>query len=310
MIPLPTGKSSLPDTTNGNAGTEFEYARADHQHAKSNLYASASHNHTIAEVTNLQTTLNNKLEASDISNKVDTAGTGLTKTNSTTLAADIGNSTNTSASKLVACNDSRLSDARTPKTHQHVIGDVTNLQTTLDGKAPLVHQHSINQVTDLQNALDAKSDNDHTHTEFTDSGWTVLSINSNFYNYNENGQTILPLQYRKIGSIVQVIGLVGLNADLAPGQWTIATLPTALRPTKELSFLCELNNNGNLWTCIIKTTGEITFNRLRDISSNVSATITYEDDTTNTVKLATNNGFITGTKWVDTLKLNVMYIAA
>ncbi len=63
---------------------------------------------------------------SQLNDKIDTAGTGLTK-NGTTLSADIGDSNNVSGSKLVACDDSRLSDSRTPTSHSH--GDITN-----DGK--------------------------------------------------------------------------------------------------------------------------------------------------------------------------------
>ena len=150
---------------------------------------------------------------------------------------------------------------------------------------------------------------DHTHNELEDSGWTTLTVNSNFYNYTENSSTVLPLQYRKIGKIVQVIGLIGLSANLAVGEWTIGTLPTGARPTKQMSFLCELNNNGNLWTCVVKTNGDITFNRLRDITSSTAVTVTYEDDSTDSLNLATNgNGFIAGKQRVDTLKVNAMFM--
>ena len=149
----------------------------------------------------------------------------------------------------------------------------------------------------------------HSHDGLVDSGWQTLTVNSNFYNYTENNNAVLPLQYRKVGSFVQVIGLVGLNANLTAGEWTIGTLPIGARPSKEMSYLCELNNNGNLWTCVIKTNGDITFNRLRDISSSTPVTITYTDDSTDSVNMATNgNGFISGKQWVDALKLNVMFI--
>ncbi len=59
--------------------------------------------------------------------------------------------------------------------HTHPIGDVTNLQTTLDGKAEIshthvkadvtdfAHAHVIGDVTNLQTTLDGKSNTDHTH---------------------------------------------------------------------------------------------------------------------------------------------------
>lgn len=47
--------------------------------------------------------------------------------------------------------------------HTHPIGDVVNLQTTLDSKAASSHPHAISDVTNLQTALDGKSDVGHTH---------------------------------------------------------------------------------------------------------------------------------------------------
>jgi hypothetical protein len=41
---------------------------------------------------------------------------------------------NAASGEVVKGNDTRLSDARTPTTHSHVIADVTGLQTALDGK--------------------------------------------------------------------------------------------------------------------------------------------------------------------------------
>ena len=43
-----------------------------------------------------------------------------------------------------------------PDTHSHSIGDVTNLQTSLNGKAASSHSHAISDVTGLQTALDGK----------------------------------------------------------------------------------------------------------------------------------------------------------
>lgn len=142
----------------------------------------------------------------------------------------------------------------------------------------------------------------------SDSGWQTLTLNSNFYNYTENNTEILPLQYRKYGNVVQIVGLVGLNADLTNGQWTIATLPSEFRPSKEMSYVCELYNNSNLWTCIVKTDGTITFNRLRDLNSSVEVTVNYANNSTDTVDLATATSYVTGKQRVDVLKINVVYL--
>lgn len=63
------------------------------------------------------------------------AGTGLTGGGTLaanrTLAADFG----TGAGKVCEGNDSRLSDARTPTAHTHIIANTTGLQAALDSKA-------------------------------------------------------------------------------------------------------------------------------------------------------------------------------
>lgn len=184
-------------------------------------------------------------------------------------------------------------------TSSDITGKLDTAQTSHKGENVVV------DATSGQITFEAK--NNHTHDGLIDSTWTTLTVNSNFYNYTENSQVVLPLQYRKIGNIVEIIGLVGLNANLSSGQWTIGTLPTGVRPTKEISFVAELHNNSNLWTCIIKTNGDITFNRLRDINSSVDVTIQYANSS-ETVSLAKATSYVTGKQWVDVLKINAMFI--
>lgn len=64
----------------------------------------------------------------------------------------------------VLATDSRLTDARTPKTHTHATADITGLQAALDAKAVSNHTHTVANVTGLQSALDAKAASSHTHT--------------------------------------------------------------------------------------------------------------------------------------------------
>lgn len=53
----------------------------------------------------------------------------------------------------VLLTDPRLTDARTPLSHTHIIGDTTGLQAALDAKAALSHTHAIADVTGLSAAL-------------------------------------------------------------------------------------------------------------------------------------------------------------
>ncbi|CCH54496.1 GK12566 gene product from transcript GK12566-RA [Fibrisoma limi BUZ 3] len=62
--------------------------------------------------------------------KVDALGTASTK--------NVPASGNAAAGEVVLGSDTRLTDARTPTTHTHLIGDVTGLQTALDGKQNMI----------------------------------------------------------------------------------------------------------------------------------------------------------------------------
>ncbi|MGN0175210.1 MAG: hypothetical protein ACI388_03250 [Methanobrevibacter sp.] len=116
----------------------------------------------------------------------------------------------------------------------------------------------------------------------TEGTWIDLTLTGNFYNFDSNN----PVQYRKIGNEVQITGLPVLNAYPSPlTELTIATLPSDYRPSRDLSFICELKDDAKLWTCTIKSNGDVTFNRLRD-----------------------NTGFVAGTAFADVLKLNVNFL--
>ena len=78
------------------------------------------------------------------------AGTGLSGGGDLTTdrTFNINFAANGTATQAVRSDDSRLTDARTPTAHTHVISDVTGLQTALDGKAPTVHTHVLADITD------------------------------------------------------------------------------------------------------------------------------------------------------------------
>ena len=46
MIPIAGNHTPSSDTTNGSSGTNMDYARSDHTHPKSTLYAEANHTHS------------------------------------------------------------------------------------------------------------------------------------------------------------------------------------------------------------------------------------------------------------------------
>ena len=155
---IPSASTSTPsaDTTSGSYGSGTDYARANHTHPKSSIYAEATHTHS-EYLTSHQ----------DISGKIDTAGTGLSKTGTTlnhsnsvtaltttsfkkvkydsqghitgtgdVTASDLPTHTHSqyltehqSLANYVTTDDSRLSDPRTPTSHTHTQSQITDFPT-------------------------------------------------------------------------------------------------------------------------------------------------------------------------------------
>lgn len=102
----------------------------------------------------------------DVSGKIDTAGTGLSKSGTTLNHSNsITAQTSTALKKIKYDNTGHITDASDVigtdlPSHIHSISDVTNLHSTIDGiydeidgKADTSHTHSINDVTNLQSSL-------------------------------------------------------------------------------------------------------------------------------------------------------------
>jgi len=131
--------------------------------------ANTGHTHTISNVTNLQTTLNNKANTSDLSsvalsnsyNDLDDVPSTFTPSSHSHAISDVTNLQTTL-------------DGKASSTHTHTISDVTNLQTTLDGKASSSHSHSISDVTNLQSSLNAKANSSDLGTVATSNSYEDL----------------------------------------------------------------------------------------------------------------------------------------
>lgn len=67
-IPIASTGNTYADEGNGSYGSSTNYARADHKHPKSSLYAEATHNHDdrYYTETEIDTALNDKVEESDL----------------------------------------------------------------------------------------------------------------------------------------------------------------------------------------------------------------------------------------------------
>ena len=144
------------------------------------------------------------------------------------------------------------------------------------------HQSLTNYVEKSQTEGLLKNDGTIDSNVTSDSDWVDLTLTGNFYNFDSSNK----VQYRKVYKTVQITGLPVLNANpTANTELTIGTLPTGFRPARDVSFVCECKDDDKLWSCTVKSNGDVTFNRLRD-----------------------NTGFVAGTAFADVLKLNAVFL--
>lgn len=129
-------------------------------------YASSSHTHTIANVSNLQSTLDSKASVSHThSNATATASGFMSNTDKSKLdgvsaganqtivdASFSATSTNPVQNKVVKA----ALDSKASSSHTHTTSQVSGLDSALAGKASTSHTHTIAQVTNLQSQLDSK----------------------------------------------------------------------------------------------------------------------------------------------------------
>ena len=110
--------------------------------------------------------------------------------------------------------------------------------------ASILNVDQIGHSTTGTTAITIASDGTVTMPE-NDSGWIAATLNSPFANFTGSAD-FGSVEYRKIGDIVNVQGL--LDANSASDGSTIFTLPSGYRPKKKLIFTVE---NGNTVTARI-----------------------------------------------------------
>ena len=91
-----------------------------------------------------------------------------------------------------------------------------------------------------------------------DSGWETLTpLGSDFELYTSDS----PVQYRKVGKMVEVRGVVKPKNGFAAGDTaTIGTLPSGYCPDETRHFICQ-GSLQNKWLLMIGSTGTMTFAR-------------------------------------------------
>ncbi|EAY19103.1 hypothetical protein TVAG_189940 [Trichomonas vaginalis G3] len=146
----------LADKTYVDNKMSSEVTRAE------NEYSKKTHTHTIANITNLQETLNRK---SDV-------GHTHTIANITNLQETLNRKSDVGHTHTIA-NITNLQETLNRKSdvgHTHTIANITNLQETLNRKSDVGHTHTIANITNLQETLNRKSDVGHTHNFFSTVG--------------------------------------------------------------------------------------------------------------------------------------------
>lgn len=93
--------------------------------------------------------------------------------------------------------------------------------------------------------------------EIKDSNWVFPTLTSDFVKYGNNFEP----RYRKIGNIVDIVGIIKTTSDLASNlERTIFTLPEEYRPHIQHHFLCQ-GSGMNHWLLTINENGTVTASR-------------------------------------------------
>ena len=105
-----------------------------------------------------------------------------------------------------------------------------------------------------------------------DSGWLYVVLDGQFTAYNDSMDN-MP-QYRKVGSRVEIRGVISPSVEIAAGgaAHTMFTLPEGFRPTKQAATSGEASGM-NKWTLTVNTNGSVTFSDY-GAAENISCPVT------------------------------------
>lgn len=156
---IPSASSTTPsaDTTNGSVGTGTTYARSNHTHPKSSLYAEASHNHTISNVTDLQSSLDGKASTSHNHTKSDITDFPTIPSKTSDLTNDSGFLTSHQDISGKEDNSNKVSNWSSTTNNTRYPSEKL-VKDSLDGKANSSHTHTKSQITDFPTIPSKTSD--------------------------------------------------------------------------------------------------------------------------------------------------------
>lgn len=110
-----------------------------------------------------------------------------------------------------------------------------------------------------------------TQPVLVDSGWKTATLSSAFTNYAENE----PLQFRRVGKLVEIRGAVKPTAEIAGSDswYTIFTLPLGYRPSGP-KVVTQQGSGTSLWLSCVDANGNVSFSRYRNGTSYAAASTT------------------------------------
>ena len=132
----------------------------------------------------------------------------------------------------------------------------------------ILNVDQIGHSTSGTTAITIASDGTVTMPE-NDSGWITPTLNSPYTHFSSPYGDV---QYRKIGNIVSVQGLV--NGNSASNGSTIFTLPSGYRPSLRLIFACA-NQNTSITRLDVDTDGDVIAQTMTNNASWTSLAITF-----------------------------------
>ena len=134
--------------------------------------------------------------------------------------------------------------------------------------ASILNVDQIGHSTSGTTAITIASDGTVTMPE-NDSGWITPTLTSPFTHFDSPFGDV---QYRKIGNIVNIQGLVNINN--ASDASTIFTLPSGYRPSLKLIF-AQANANTSITRIDIHSDGAVIAQTISNRTSWVTLTMTF-----------------------------------
>ena len=210
---IPSASSTAPsaDTNSGAVGTGNTWARADHKHPKSTIYAEATHNHTISEISDFPTlhAVATSGSYNDLTNKPNIPS-GVVVDTSLDSESDNAISNSAVTTALNGKSDNTHTHNQYLTSHQDITGKLDKTQTLHKGKNVVVDSTS-GEIT-------FEDKNNHSHSNYLtnsdisgkiDTAGTGLSKNGTTLNHSnsvtaQNSEVFKKFKYDATGHITGV----------------------------------------------------------------------------------------------------------